>query len=117
MPLSSFLHTEGLVCLGFRFAVNTSANLTSGAIWKAVAAMLPQEKLHFNSKVEAVYKDSRTIVLGNGDKHHYDLLLSSMPLHLLLKALSGEGTEPLKPYIEKFRWSASHIVGIGLKGR
>jgi len=40
-----------------------------------------------------------------------------MPLNILLDIVEGEGVESVKSHSDNFRWSASNIVGIGLKGQ
>jgi len=89
----------------------------TGGIWKSVAGSLPQENIHFNASVTEVDPIAKVVYASNGEKYSYDYLLSTMPLHLFLGALTPTPeTEGLKSHIDRFRWSASHIVGLGLKG-
>jgi protoporphyrinogen oxidase len=87
----------------------------TGAIWRALADRLPRERLRLNRRVVRIVTDTRTVELSDGTSRRYDTLISSMPLHLLLGLLADR--PELTRLREKFRYSSSHIVGIGFGGR
>ena len=100
---------------------------------------LPSEKVKYNETVVKIYADKKQILtkvsclvyistigsiilpyglwFQNGEVISYDYLINTMPLNILLDMLEGEGVESVKSHSDKFRWSASNIVGIGLKGK
>ena len=88
----------------------------TGAIWQAVSDRLPQERLQFDAPVRAVDIGTRTVTFIDGGEERYDHLISTMPLDLLLRVLSG-APSTLTNLADQFVHSSSHIVGIGLTGR
>jgi protoporphyrinogen oxidase len=87
----------------------------TGAVWRALQARLPKEKLSFGRRVVAVDGDARTVQLDDGSICRYDALVSTMPLDCLLGAM---GARPdLARHAPSFKHSSSHIIGIGLDGR
>jgi protoporphyrinogen oxidase len=82
----------------------------TGAIWKKVAKLLPDEKQRYKSKVVALDLDGHCVTLDNGKKIKYGKLLSTIPLDLTL----GMVEQP--ELAKRLNYSSSHIVGIGLRG-
>jgi protoporphyrinogen oxidase len=95
----------------FRFPLHGG----TGAIWRSVAAQLPQERLQFGTALVAVEPSARIAIFADGTSHHYDYLVSTLPLDLLLAMLRGR--TDLAARAGEFVHSSSHIVGIGLRGR
>ncbi|XP_076368566.1 uncharacterized protein LOC143255963 [Tachypleus tridentatus] len=82
----------------------------TGAIWNAVANLLPKSKMKFSSKVIALNLDKKEVRLDSGDSLRYNKLLSTMPLDYTLKLVE-------KPELaNKLKHSKTHIIGIGLRG-
>ena len=82
----------------------------TGAIWKKVAKLLPDEKQRYKSKVVALDLDAHCVTLDNGKKIKYEKLLSTIPLDLTLGMVG-------QPEVAKrLNYSSSHIVGLGLRG-
>ncbi|MEZ4415620.1 MAG: FAD-dependent oxidoreductase [Gemmatimonadota bacterium] len=94
----------------FRFPLHGG----TGAIWRAVAAQLPQERLQLGRRVISVDLHERRLTLESGERVAYDHLVSTMPLDLLLGILKGG--EALAPEARRFVHSSSHIVGVGFDG-
>lgn len=86
----------------------------TGAIWREVCAQLPSDRVHFNRTVAAVDVARRRVVFADGESDHYDHLISTMPLDLLLRMVRGD--DALRPAADAFVHSSSHIIGIGLAG-
>ena len=69
----------------------------TGGIWKAIAQQVPLGWFHFNHKVTEINvnrKELKVEVQGKPPKQYYlkyDYLISTAPLHLLLKMI------PMKP--------------------
>jgi protoporphyrinogen oxidase len=87
----------------------------TGAIWRAVARLLPSERLRFGAAVTAVDLRRRQVVLEDGETLAYDALVSSLPLDRLCAMASGlapEAQEAARSLVK----SAVHILGVGLAG-
>jgi protoporphyrinogen oxidase len=85
----------------------------TGAIWEAVAARLPQSRLHLGREVTAIDPKQRTIRFDNGEVQAYGTLISTIPLDQFA-VLTGRAE-----WIEassRLKYASSHIVGVGLDG-
>jgi len=82
----------------------------TGGIWKKVAALLPPEKQQYNAFVTNILAAEKKVQLSDGSTISYNKLLSTLPLDITLSWL---GKPDLGKRLTK---SASHIVGIGLRG-
>jgi protoporphyrinogen oxidase len=82
----------------------------SGAMWDAVANMLPKERVRYNSKVVALDLNGKNVSLADGTVIHYKNCISSIPLDYILRML---GEDRLA---SRLFFSSSHVVGIGLRG-
>ena len=107
----------------------------TGAIWRGVGALLPRERQRFGAgrAVVGVDVEAKRVRLRDGSSIQYECLISTLPLDSLL-LMAGEGTRggegarpspipaavrtmleaPLDP--ARLRRSASHIVGVGVRG-
>ncbi|BDA50044.1 hypothetical protein COCOBI_15-1720 [Coccomyxa sp. Obi] len=85
----------------------------TGAIWKAVARLLPKDKQRYGEEyaVVSLDKDAKVATLANGQSIQYDALVSTMPLDNTLRWLG----QP--EWADTLSHSSSHIVGIGLRGQ
>ncbi|MDR3792612.1 MAG: FAD-dependent oxidoreductase [Terracidiphilus sp.] len=86
----------------------------TGAIWKACADRLPQDKLRFNAKIVAIDLERREVKTSSGEMYSYDKLISTIPLTELVR-LSGK-IEYQELANKSLLYSASNIFGLGLKG-
>ena len=86
----------------------------TGAIWRAAANRLPQERLHFKTRVTGIDLDRHEVTTADGRIFRYETLISTLPLTELIR-LSGQA-----PFNEKAErgllHSSSNIFGIGLRG-
>ena len=82
----------------------------TGAIWKKVAKLLPEDKQRYNIKVVSLDLDGHCVTLDSGKKIRYQKLLSTIPLDITLR-LVGQ-----TDLVEELHYSSTHIVGIGLRG-
>lgn len=85
----------------------------TGEIWRRLARRLPEETLSLECGVECVDAHRKQIRLIDGSTEHYDILISTMPVDDLVFRTN---LEELKPAAARLRRSATHVVGIGLKG-
>ncbi len=86
----------------------------TGRIWSALAARLPKDKLKASTTVRSIDPHKKVVSCGNGDEYSYDTLISTMPMNELLTLLTDDSM--FKGKSEDFRWSSTHVLGIGLKG-
>lgn len=119
----------------FRFPLHGG----TGRIWQAMAERLPADHLHLGTEVTAVDCRSKTVHLSNGTTVDYDWLISTMPLdHLMTRIAAPVGssavgadprvcpstgqpqevapTDALRGYAANFRYSSTHVIGVGLAG-
>jgi protoporphyrinogen oxidase len=85
----------------------------TGAIWKRLAGSLPAGAIAFGKAVAHVDAHGRRIRFTDGSTENFDILISSMPLDDLV-FLSD--LDEWKPVAGTLRRSATHVIGIGLKG-
>ena len=96
----------------------------TGGIWKAVARQVPLGWFHFHHKVTEInvnQKELKVEIQGKTPKQYrlkYDYLISTMPLHLLLKMVTDMDNNSVstKKLAKEFVYTHTHIIGIGLKG-
>lgn len=84
----------------------------TGAIWLALAQQLPKEKIHLDAALVSVNPEKRLLKFKDGREENYDYLISTMPIDQLLCLTTGIPAEQN----EKFIYSSSNIIGVGLKG-
>jgi protoporphyrinogen oxidase len=94
----------------FRFPVRGG----TGAIWRACAERLPRERLQFNSPVTGVDLDRHAVTTAEGETVRYDTLISTIPLSDLIRLSRQTHLQPLAQ--RGLLYSASNILGIGLRG-
>lgn len=85
----------------------------TGAIWEALAARLPQQKIITGCAVTAIDPARKTIQFDNGERISYGTLISTIPLDQFA-AMTGRAD-----WIEaagNLKHAASHIIGVGLEG-
>ncbi len=86
----------------------------TGAIWKAVAGIIPQQHLTYNSTVSRINANRHIVRTEDGMDHEYDVLISTLPLDILAGMV---GLEEIKAHTGWLRYSTTHVIGIGLRGQ
>ena len=95
----------------------------TGGVWKGVASKLPQGWFHYRSKVVRVDLDNKQIKVDmnglNSYNLHYDILISTAPLDLLVKMISDESGKAMlmDELTSQLIYSHTHVIGIGLTGK
>jgi protoporphyrinogen oxidase len=91
----------------------------TGNIWKQLFMKLPKEKFQFQIKVETIDVNKKFIKFDNGIEEAFDCIVSTMPLDQLIGKIKGWNIpeEEIKQAQAKFRYSSTHIIGIGLNGQ
>lgn len=85
----------------------------TGAIWRALVALLPAERVRCGARVASLDAAAHRLTLASGETYRYSALISTMPLDLLADMVGGPLREPGARLVH----SSTHVVGIGLRGR
>lgn len=85
----------------------------TGAIWNSLAKKLPQNKLKLNKQVSHVDITAKVITFADGTTEKYDALLSSIPIDDLVRDTQFD----YQREDDTLKYSGTHIVGVGLKGK
>ena len=97
----------------------------TGAIWKAIAARLPQGWFYYNQSVVGVSlkKKLLTIVPHNDSTHKYhlkyDMLITTAPLDTFVGFINeiDSTTQYMQSLATHFVYSHTHVIGVGLSGQ
>jgi len=84
----------------------------TGAIWCALSGRLPKEKVRLHSELVSVDSTRRLLRFQDGREENYDFLISTMPVDQLCRIINGIPCDQN----ERFVYSSSNIIGVGLKG-
>ena len=87
----------------------------TGAIWRGVARLLPDDRLRFGATVSSIDLARRQVVLADGETLHYDTLVSSLPLDRLCATARGLARDAQDAAASLVK-SAVHVIGVGLAG-
>jgi protoporphyrinogen oxidase len=95
----------------------------TGAIWKAVAALLPAARMHFGSRVVAVDLDARVATMQHADgrkyRVEYERVLSTAPLDLFVQSCTLQDAAAKQALLDassRLKYSSTHIIGLGIRG-
>jgi protoporphyrinogen oxidase len=86
----------------------------TGAIWRALANRLPEERLRYRKRVVGIDADRRMVLCDDGEVFAYDRLISSIPLDQLLTILYRR--PDLSARARELIFSSTHVVGVGVEG-
>lgn len=73
-----------------------------------------QDHLHLNRTAVSIDADAKTVTFSDGEVVHYDLLLSTMPLDLLVGKID-RAPAAMRQAAGKLEHSSGLIVGVGIK--
>lgn len=82
----------------------------TGAIWNALAARLPAEKVILSRTLTRIDTESRTLYFDDGSVDRYDVLISTMPLTQLTRL---SGLTALTARASELRHTYTKVVGLG----
>lgn len=85
----------------------------TGAIWTAVAGLVPDSRIRYNSAVTAIDADRHIVSTATGEQYSYDVLIATLPLDSLAGLL---GDSKLSRHAAELKFATTHVVGIGLIG-
>lgn len=83
----------------------------TGEIWRRVAARMT-DRIGYHAEVVRVDAENRAVLLASREVHHYDALVSTMPLDRLIAALSSCPRE-LRAAASGLRHNGVYMVGVG----
>jgi protoporphyrinogen oxidase len=93
----------------FRFPLHGG----TGAIWRAVAELIPAAHFRYQCGAVRVDINSRTVFSRRGEEFEYDALVSTLPIDVLA-ALTGD--RELISDASQLRYSGTHVIGVGIHG-
>jgi protoporphyrinogen oxidase len=100
----------------FRFPLHGG----TGGIWTRLADKLPKERLlcgKANHRVTKVDAGKKTLTFIDGTTETYDYLLTTIPFDDAIRIIDGPfDTKEWPEIADKMVYSATNVVGIGLKG-
>ena len=85
----------------------------TGAIWRAVADLIPASHFRYNSSATKICTDTRTVITSSGDEYDYDVLISTLPMDRIAALI---GDREIISEASQLRYSGTHVVGIGIEG-
>jgi protoporphyrinogen oxidase len=74
-----------------------------------------QDQLRLNAAVVGIDVEAKEVVLADGGREPYDLLMSTIPIDLLIRSILGEVPAEVREQSARLRHSGSHIVGVGVR--
>ena len=88
----------------------------TGGIWESVGNLIGRNNIRLNTTVETVDGPQKTIHLASGETITYQHLLSTVPLDIFTKKVTGLAPN-LVSKAQGLKHSSTNVVGIGLKGK
>lgn len=88
----------------------------TGSIWQAVGDLIGQDKIFLNTRLQEVRVADRTAYFEDGTIVSFDHLLNTIPLVKFLP-MCKELSASFQPLVEQFKYSSTHVVGIGIEGK
>jgi protoporphyrinogen oxidase len=73
-----------------------------------------QDQLRLSAPVASVDADNKQVVMQDGERIPYDILLNTMPLDVLVRDMNGDVPDAVRHQATQLRHSGSCIVGIGV---
>jgi len=86
----------------------------TGAVWEALSARLPADRVRLKREAVAINADARAVRFADGMVQPYGTLLSTVPLDRLV-AMTGH--REWFGLASSLMHSSTHVVGVALRGR
>ena len=74
-----------------------------------------EDNLRLCTAVAQVDVEAKEVVMTDGSRERYDILLSTMPLDLLVRSMNGVVPDVVREQSQRLRHSGSYIVGVGVR--
>ncbi|HQP91523.1 MAG TPA: FAD-dependent oxidoreductase [Candidatus Omnitrophota bacterium] len=91
----------------FRFPLHGG----TGEIFRNIATIF-KDRLFLEKEVEGIDLEKKTVLLSDGSRDNYDVLINTMPLDVLVER---SASSQFYGEVKKLKHNSVHIVGIGLK--
>ncbi|KAF7533324.1 hypothetical protein G7054_g7183 [Neopestalotiopsis clavispora] len=85
----------------------------TGRIWQNLARTLPQDRLRYNKEVSSIDEDEKIVTLRDGKEVHYEHLITTMPLDLLVSKMKHSDRYDI---CDNLAYSSTNVVLIGIRG-
>ena len=72
------------------------------------------DNLRLEAPVASIDIDRKEVVLQDGSREPYDILMNTTPLDLLVRSMTGDVPEDARCQASRLRHSGSYIVGVGI---
>ncbi|MEJ7811404.1 MAG: FAD-dependent oxidoreductase [Gemmatimonadaceae bacterium] len=86
----------------------------TGGLFERVVPYV-KEHLRLSTPAVRVDPDRKEVVLADGSRESYDLLLSTLPMDKLVASMREQAPEAVTAQAERLRHSGSYIVGVGIR--
>ncbi|MBC85066.1 MAG: amine oxidase [Acidimicrobiaceae bacterium] len=86
----------------------------TGSIWRALGKTLPQEYIEMEREVIEINESKSIVTCRFGHQYHFKNLITTMPLPRTVQSLNVK--DNYVDQISEFKWSSTHVVGIGIEG-
>ena len=73
------------------------------------------DQLRLNTAIVGVDAERKEVILADGSREKYDVLLSTIPMDLFVAGMAGDVPESVVDASQRLRHSGSYIVGVGIK--
>jgi protoporphyrinogen oxidase len=87
----------------------------TGETWNRLARGLPEQRIMFNTAARQIDLLGHSLTLSNGRTLQWDALATTLPLDVFCGLCGGLSSE-VTAAAQAMRFSACHIVGLGLRG-
>lgn len=87
----------------------------TGSVWKRVAALLGEDRVRYQATVERIDTGRKVVTCRDGSAVGYEILISTVPVDRCAELIAPI-REDLRKACGRLKYSASNIVGLGLKG-
>jgi protoporphyrinogen oxidase len=74
-----------------------------------------KDQLRLGARTVGIDSVGKEVLLEDGAREPYDMLLSTMPMDLLVGTLNGDTPDEVVAQSRRLRHSGSYIVGVGIK--
>ncbi len=81
----------------------------TGAIWKQLAARIPEDQVRLNTALVALEPERRLATFSDGSQERYDSLISTLPL-IRLTEMTGQADLIRRSH--ELRYTHVHVVGV-----
>ena len=87
-----------------------------GGLSSAIAGTLDPDCLHLRQTVAAIDVRDRVVTLRNAVEVHYENLVSTLPLPLLLRLIGADAPVSLRAATGRFLRNRVFVIGVGVQG-